>query len=53
MNGIITGVNTILLPVIAAVATASITLLASGQTIMGLICLVIALGGSYIYHIIP
>ena len=46
-------INTILLPVISALATATIGLLVGGQTVYGLIAVVVTLAASYTYEVLP
>jgi len=48
-----TAVNTMLLPVVAGLATASVALLASGQIVYGLITAVITFAAAYFYEILP
>jgi hypothetical protein len=48
-----TAVNTILLPIIGAVASATLTLLLKEVWVMGIIGAVITFGLAYLYEILP
>ena len=43
--------NTVLGPVVAALATVSVALLASGNTAYGLVAAVVTFAASYVYHV--
>jgi hypothetical protein len=44
--------NTVLLPVLMALVGASVTLLAKGDMMWGLVSAVVVLAGSWVYHVI-